>query len=66
NCNINNDFEPHILRAHPQIRLVKMTMLEEGALFTLMSGSGASVYGIFENKPDLSMFEESYRVFYDI
>lgn len=66
NCKIKNDFEPHILNAHPQIRLVKSGLIEAGALFVLMSGSGASVYGIFNEKPDLSAMEEFCQVFYDI
>jgi len=60
---IKNDFEPHILNAHPEIRGVKAQLLEAGALFTLMSGSGASVYGIFKEVVDLSLLEEKNQVF---
>lgn len=60
---ITNDFEAHILRNHPQIRGVKSTLLDAGALFALMSGSGASVYGIFKNKVDLSFLEKDNLVF---
>ncbi len=60
---IKNDFEPYILRAHPEIRGVKAQLLAAGALFTLMSGSGASVYGIFKNETDLSLLEEKNQVF---
>lgn len=60
---ITNDFEEHILRNHPQIRGVKSALLEAGALFALMSGSGASVYGIFKNSVDLSFLEKDNLVF---
>ncbi len=60
---ITNDFEEHILRNHPQIRGVKSSLLEAGALFTLMSGSGASVYGIFKEKIDLSFLQPENLVF---
>lgn len=60
---ITNDFEAHILKNHPQIRGVKAALLEAGALFALMSGSGASVYGIFKNKIDLSFLEKDNLVF---
>jgi 4-diphosphocytidyl-2-C-methyl-D-erythritol kinase len=60
---IKNDFEPHILHAHPEIRGVKAQLLAAGALFTLMSGSGASVYGIFKEAVDLSLLEEKNQVF---
>ncbi|MFD1631475.1 4-(cytidine 5'-diphospho)-2-C-methyl-D-erythritol kinase [Pseudopedobacter beijingensis] len=66
NCNIKNDFEPHIFNSHPQIRLVKANLLEAGALFALMSGSGSSVFGVFNEKPDLSMMDESCLVYSDI
>lgn len=45
-----NDFEPTVLAAHPEIRRVKETLLELGALNAALSGSGASVYAVFDNK----------------
>jgi 4-diphosphocytidyl-2-C-methyl-D-erythritol kinase len=60
---ITNDFEAHILISHRQIRGVKAALLKAGALFALMSGSGASVYGIFKEKVDLSFLEKENLVF---
>lgn len=60
---ITNDFEERILKNHPQIRGVKSALLEAGALFALMSGSGASVYGIFHKPVDLSFLEKDNLVF---
>ncbi|MEO5909950.1 MAG: 4-(cytidine 5'-diphospho)-2-C-methyl-D-erythritol kinase [Pelobium sp.] len=60
---ITNDFEDHILKNHPQIREVKASLLEAGALFSLMSGSGASVYGIFKEAVDLSFMKKDNLVF---
>ena len=60
---INNDFEGHILRSNPQIRGVKAALSEAGALFALMSGSGAAVYGIFNEPVDLSYLEKDNLVF---
>lgn len=60
---ITNDFEEHILKNHPQIRGVKSALLEAGALFVLMSGSGASVYGIFRKEIDLSFLKKDNLVF---
>jgi len=48
------------------IRGVKAALYQAGALFASMSGSGASVFGIFETTPDLSHLEEENQVFYDI
>jgi 4-diphosphocytidyl-2-C-methyl-D-erythritol kinase len=62
---IKNDFEGHIFKAYPQIRSVKSSLIKAGAEFALMSGSGASVFGIFKNKPNLGFLEaEGNEVFY--
>lgn len=60
---IVNDFETHILNNHPTIRGVKSALLEAGALFSLMSGSGASVFAIFDKAVDLSYIEKENLVF---
>jgi 4-diphosphocytidyl-2-C-methyl-D-erythritol kinase len=46
---LRNDFEPAVFREHPEIGALKQTMLDRGALFASMSGSGSSVYGFFED-----------------
>jgi 4-diphosphocytidyl-2-C-methyl-D-erythritol kinase len=44
-----NSFEPLIGGSRkPQIPRIKEIMLDEGATFAAMSGSGSSVYGVFE------------------
>lgn len=42
-----NDFERHILPAHPEIAAAKQAFYDRGALYASMSGSGSSVFGIF-------------------
>ena len=42
-----NDFEKPILFNHPHILEAKNKLLNEGALYASMTGSGASVFGIF-------------------
>lgn len=61
---IKNDFEGHILANHPTIRGVKAALYENGAVYASMSGSGASVFGIFKEQPDLSVLEKANQVFY--
>ena len=43
-----NDFEAPIFEAYPLIRTVKETLLEAGAGYAAMSGSGSAVFGVFE------------------
>jgi 4-diphosphocytidyl-2-C-methyl-D-erythritol kinase len=63
---IKNDFEDHIFKSHPQIRGVKAALYQAGALYASMSGSGASVFGIFKEKPDLKFLEQDNQVFYEV
>ena len=48
---IFNDFEESAFKKHPVIRKIKDDLYRTGALFSSMSGSGSSVYGIFSGKP---------------
>ncbi len=45
----SNDLEMVILDANPEIAEVKRRLLRLGAKHALMSGSGATVYGVFDN-----------------
>jgi 4-diphosphocytidyl-2-C-methyl-D-erythritol kinase len=53
NC-VCNDFEDSVFPQFPEIAKWKQRLLELGAIYAAMSGSGATVFGIFEQKPDLS------------
>lgn len=46
-----NDFEEHILAAHPAIAQIKRALLDSGALYASMSGSGSAVFGLFASRP---------------
>ena len=48
-----NDFEDFAFRKHPVIGHIKDDLYKSHAIFSLMSGSGSSVYGIFREKPEL-------------
>jgi 4-diphosphocytidyl-2-C-methyl-D-erythritol kinase len=61
---IKNDFEESVFKNHPVIRGVKAALYDAGAIYASMSGSGASVFGIFNSKPDLSELEKTNQVFY--
>ena len=45
---LTNDFENTVFASYPNVRAIKESMVEQGAVFALMSGSGSSVYGLFE------------------
>lgn len=46
-CSLYNDLETVTIVRYPEIQTIKETMRDNGALGTLMSGSGPTVFGIF-------------------
>ena len=47
---LRNDFEKTVFAEHPEIERVKRRLIELGASRAMMSGSGASVFAIFDNE----------------
>jgi 4-diphosphocytidyl-2-C-methyl-D-erythritol kinase len=46
---LTNDFENDVFKEHPAIGQIKEAMLRAGAVLSLMSGSGSTVYGLFDD-----------------
>jgi 4-diphosphocytidyl-2-C-methyl-D-erythritol kinase len=47
-----NDLEAPIARRHPEIEQMKATLLRSGALAASMTGSGSTVFGLFQRRRD--------------
>ena len=45
--NMKNDFEESVFPAHPEIAAIKDKLYDLGAVYAAMTGSGSSVFGIF-------------------
>ncbi len=62
---IQNDFELAVFKIYPELSRIKKKLIEMGAVFSLMSGSGSSMYGFFENDKKalavLSSFPKNYQ-----
>jgi len=58
---IVNDFEPAVFEKFPIIDKIKSRMYSLGADFSLMSGSGSSVYGFFETEDAASKAQEDLK-----
>jgi len=52
--NLVNDFESQIFKKFPVIAEIKQKVYESGAVYSSMSGSGSTVYGLYSEKPSLS------------
>ncbi|HUH32942.1 MAG TPA: 4-(cytidine 5'-diphospho)-2-C-methyl-D-erythritol kinase [Daejeonella sp.] len=61
-----NDFEFPVFKSHPLISEIKDELYRKGALYASMSGSGASVYGIFKDQIRMPDLERENFVFYGI
>ncbi|MDQ7948590.1 MAG: 4-(cytidine 5'-diphospho)-2-C-methyl-D-erythritol kinase [Pedobacter sp.] len=61
-----NDFEASIFEKFPQIDEIKTMLYAAGATFAAMSGSGSSVYAIFEQAVSLPALEKNHQVFYNV
>ena len=47
-ANLKNDLESVVIAHHPTIGRIKEALLDAGAVFAAMSGSGSTVFGLFE------------------
>ena len=45
-----NDFEMYVFKTHPEIGRIKLEILDLGAKYASLSGSGSTVFGIFSDK----------------
>lgn len=52
--NLLNDFELSVFNQFPAIEGIKNGLYQQGAIYACMSGSGSSVFGLFEAKPELN------------
>ena len=50
-----NDFETSAFKQFPEIKKIKDELYDEGAVYASMSGSGSTVYGIFEKEKKVKL-----------
>lgn len=58
--NLKNDFETSVFPQYPTIENIKIQLIEAGAVYASMTGSGSSVYGIFHEEIKLPSKLERY------
>lgn len=57
---IKNDFEPHIFAAHPRLAAIKAELLAAGACYAAMSGSGSTIFGLFDDEKKARLVDTPY------
>ena len=56
-----NDFEKIVFKSYPQVKKIKKSLYENGAVYAAMSGSGSTLYGIFKKDSIVNYpFEPAY------
>jgi len=64
---LHNDFEPIVLHKYQILGHLKLILYSEGALFAQLTGSGSSIYGLFQNESDVlktaDKLGKQYKVF---
>jgi 4-diphosphocytidyl-2-C-methyl-D-erythritol kinase len=58
-----NDFESSIFQNHPVLSSIKEKLYQSGAYYAAISGSGSSIFGLFETAPPLMDWDKNYFVY---
>jgi 4-diphosphocytidyl-2-C-methyl-D-erythritol kinase len=58
---IENDFERVVFPEYPELREVKSVLQREGARYASLSGSGSTLYGLFDSASDAEAVAERMR-----
>jgi len=59
---VTNDFESVVFALHPSIAELKASLMEQGAWYCSMSGSGSAVFAFFDEPITLKGIDSSYFV----
>ena len=63
-----NDFEMYVFKTHPEIGDIKLKILDLGAIYASLSGTGSTVFGIFPTKVAAqkaeALFSPHYSTYY--
>lgn len=58
---MQNDFETSAFAKFPELKEVKQKLYAEGAVYAAMTGSGSTMFGIYEQKPVISFEAVSFE-----
>lgn len=60
---LRNDFEESVFAKKPVIGQIKQQLYDMGAVYASMSGSGSSVFGIFNEQQSLAELKQKFQCF---
>ena len=61
---LTNNFEGPVFKTYPEIKNIKAALYEQGAIYAALSGSGSTVFGIFETTMKTPQFPDKNYFIY--
>jgi 4-diphosphocytidyl-2-C-methyl-D-erythritol kinase len=61
---LRNDFEEIVFKNYPELKKLKDELNETGSLFTLMTGSGSTLFSIFKDNSSAEKIKEKLEMKY--
>ncbi len=58
-----NDFETSVFKKYPELEQIKCDLYDQGAIYASMTGSGSTMFGIFES--EITAIQWSQKVVYE-
>lgn len=58
--NVTNDFQKGLFSQHQDLLKIQEQLVASGAIYTSLSGTGSSIYGIFDMKPGIIVTENQW------
>lgn len=67
---LKNDFEDSLFNKYTRLKEIKELLYSNGATYASMSGSGSSIFGIFDNPPTkeriINMVSKNEKIYFEI
>jgi len=60
---LRNDFEKVVLSTYPEIMKIKNQLQDSGALFSSLSGSGSTMFGVYDNLESIRNISDSFNAY---
>ena len=60
---LENDFEKVVLSTYPEIRKIKDELQKSDSLFSSLSGSGSTMFGVYDNLESVKSAKDSFKDF---
>ena len=58
-----NDFEKVVLSTYPEIREIKNELQKSDSLFSSLSGSGSTMFGVYDNLESIRNVSDSFNAY---